>query len=195
MAALFGSMNEFDSEKEEWTQYVERLDHFLVANGIENVEKKRAILSTVIGPTTYRLLRNLLSPSRLDEKTYEELVDALREHYNPRTFEIVQRFKFNTRFWQPEESISTYVSQLRSLAEFCNFGAALDDMLRDRLVCGINDSQIQHRLLSEKNLTFETALSLAFGQETAAKNVWALQGAPVEPLEMLPSTRWILTRR
>ena len=134
MAALFGSMNEFDPEKEEWTQYVERLDHFFVANGIENVEKKRAILSTVIGPTTYRLLRNLLSPSRLDEKTYEELVDALKEHYNPRPSEIVQRFKFNTRFQQPEESISTYVSLLRSLAEFCNFGAALDDMLRDRLV-------------------------------------------------------------
>jgi len=39
------SMNQFDPEKEEWTRYVERLDHFFVANGIENVEKKRAILS------------------------------------------------------------------------------------------------------------------------------------------------------
>ena len=46
--------------------------------------------------------------------------------------------------------------------------------------CEINDSQIQRRLLSEKNLTFENALSLALGQETAAKNVRALQGAPVE---------------
>jgi len=100
----------------------------------------------------------------------------LKEHYNPRPSEIVQRFKFNTRFWQPEESISTYVSQLRSLAEFYNFGAALDDMLRDSLVCGINDSQIQHRLLS----MFGNALSLALGQETAAKNVRALQGALIE---------------
>ena len=43
--------------------------------------------------------------------------------------------------------MSTYVSELRSLAEHCNFGAMLDLMLRDRLVCGINDDAIQRRLL------------------------------------------------
>jgi len=40
MAALFGSMNKFDPEKEEWTQYVERLDHFFMAKGIENVSQR-----------------------------------------------------------------------------------------------------------------------------------------------------------
>jgi len=39
---------------------------------------------------------------------------------------------------------------------------------------------IVHAVFIEKNLTFENALSLALGQETAAKNVRALQGAPVE---------------
>ena len=31
-------------------------------------------------------------------------------------------------------------------------------MLRDHIVCGINDSIIQRRLLSEKELSFKTAL-------------------------------------
>ena len=29
MAATFGKVEEFDSKKEEWSQYVERLQHFL----------------------------------------------------------------------------------------------------------------------------------------------------------------------
>ncbi len=34
-------------------------------------------------------------------------------------------------------------------------------MLRDRLVCGVNDDSIQRRLLTEDGLTFETALKKA----------------------------------
>ena len=42
----------------------------------------------------------------------------------------------------------TYVAEVRSLAEFCNFGQTLlEAMLRDRIVCGINDDAIQRRLL------------------------------------------------
>ena len=67
----------------------------------------------------------------------------------------MQRFKFNSRFRQPGESVSNFVSELRSLAEFCNFGSTLDDMLHDRLVCGINDDNIQRRLLSEDKLFFK----------------------------------------
>ena len=62
-------------------------------------------------------------------------------------------------------------SELRSLAEHCNFGATLDLMLHDRLVCGINDDAIQCRLLSEQNLTFDKALTTAQGLEAAAKNL------------------------
>ena len=38
MAALLGKMEEFDASREEWTQYVERMDHFFAANGINEAE-------------------------------------------------------------------------------------------------------------------------------------------------------------
>ena len=76
---------------------------------------------------------------------------------------------------KPGESVATFVSELRSLAEFCNFGGALEDMLRDRIVCGINDTAIQRRLLAEAKLSFAKAIELAQGMETAAQNVKQLQ--------------------
>ncbi len=105
----------------------------------------------------------------------------MKQHHNPTPSEIVQRFKFNSLFRHPGESVSTFVSELRSLCEFCNFGATLDDMLRDRLVCGINDDHVQRRLLAEDKLTFKRALEMAQAQETAAKNAQNLQCPGARP--------------
>ena len=50
-------------------------------------------------------------------------------------------------------------------------------MLRDRLVAGINDQQIQHRLFAMKDpLTFDNAYKEALGLETAAKNYHMVEG-------------------
>ncbi|KAG8296370.1 hypothetical protein J6590_058225 [Homalodisca vitripennis] len=43
------------------------------------------------------------------------------------------------------------------------------DYLRDRLVAGLRDQQIQKRLLGEENLTYEKAVQLATAMEFAEK--------------------------
>ena len=73
---------------------------------------------------------------------YKDLVEAMQKHVNPTPSVTVQRFKFNSHSRQPGETVSTYVSELRSIAEFCNFGESLPDMLRDCIVCGINNDKI-----------------------------------------------------
>jgi hypothetical protein len=54
------------------------------------------------------------------------------------------------------------VAELRKLSEHCNFGTTLNDMLRNRLVCGVGDQRIQRRLLAEPDLTsrFPAVLAL-----------------------------------
>ena len=44
------------------------------------------------------------------------------------------------------ESMATYVEELRKLSEFCNYGDKLDNMLKDRIVHGINHSAELDRL-------------------------------------------------
>ena len=55
-AGTLGRVEEFDGNKEDWPQYVERLGHFFVANGISEAAKKRAVFLSVIGPATYKTL-------------------------------------------------------------------------------------------------------------------------------------------
>ena len=147
--ATLGKMGEYCPSSEEWPQYIERLEFFLIANKVTDDALKRATLLSVIGPRTFKLLRNLITPAKPGDKTYAELVEVLTDHFSPKQSEIVQRSKFYSRSRKPGENISSYVAELRALAEHCNFGGTLDVMIRDRLVCGVNDDSIQKRLLAE----------------------------------------------
>ena len=103
---------------------------------------KISVLLSVVGIVMYKLLRNLLASARPGEKIYDELVATLLAHYSPPPSKIIQWFEFHSHFHNPGESVVTYVAELHSLAEFCNFGQILEAMLRDRIVCGINDDAI-----------------------------------------------------
>ena len=129
MAALYGCLTEFDPGVEEWvtTQY-------FAANEITDNAKKRAILLSACGAVTYRLIRNPESPSKPGEKPFAEIVKLVSNHHNPKPSAIIQRFKFNCRIRGSNESVAAYVTSLRQLAEHCEYGTFLDDMLRDRIV-------------------------------------------------------------
>jgi len=171
MAGMLGSVTPFDNKSQSWEDYCEILNHFFVANDVEEPEKKRAILLSCVGAQTYTLMRNLLSPEKPGSKSYEDLVSLLKNHFNPKPSEIVQRWKFNSRNRHLDENIVEYVAELRKLAQDCNFGDTLKVMLRDRLVCGVNDDSIQRRLLAEDGLTFETALRKSQAIEAANKDM------------------------
>ena len=51
-------------------------------------------------------------------------------------------------------------------------------MLRDRLVCGIENPAIQKKLLAERNLTFEKALDIAVSMEAAIRDAKSFDQAP-----------------
>ncbi len=174
MAGLLEKIEQYDPEVEEWPQYVERLEHFFKANGIvgeANADKRRSTFLTVVGPAPYKLLRSLLAPTRPDEKTFEQLAATLASHYSPAPSEVVQRFKFNTRTRSTGESVAAFVAELRRLAEFCNYGDKLNEMLRDRIVCGVNNEAIQRKLLAERDLTYDRAIAIAQGSELADRNM------------------------
>ncbi len=103
----------------------------------------------------------------------------------------MQRYKFDSRARKPNETVMEYVAELRRLAQDCNFGNTLQQMLRDRIVCGINDDRIQRRLLSEADLTFDKAMSIAVSLETANKNAQDLQtsGATAKCFSMTKGPR------
>ena len=99
------------------------MECFLAANGVTTEERKCSIFLSVIGPKTYKLLCSLVSPNKPGDKSFAELVQAMKSHYNPKLL--------SHTFRKPGEFVVTFVSKLRTLAQTSNFGDSLADMLRD----------------------------------------------------------------
>ena len=88
---LLGSMDIFNPDVDDWSAYVERLESFFLANEIKD-NKKVAVLITVIGTKAYSLLRNILAPAKAVDKSYKQLVDAMKSHLEPQLIVIAERF-------------------------------------------------------------------------------------------------------
>ena len=178
-----GKIGAYRRNSEEWPQYLERLEFFFVANEITDPVKKRAAFMAIVGPETVNTLRSAIAPSKPAEKTYNELTKVLSDYFSPKQSQIVCRTKFYRCTRKQGQSIASYLAELRALADGCSFGATLDTMLRDRLVCGINDSNFQKRLLSEGDkLTLADALAIAQALESAVQDSEVLATSPqVQP--------------
>ena len=157
--AAYGKVKAFNPKTDEWEVYEEQLRFYMVANGIDDGAKKCSILLTVCGDQTFKLLRSLVPDGKLDADgiTYDSLVELLKSHFKKKQSVVVHRFNINTRLRKPSESIADYIAALRELAMNCNFGSKelLEEMLRDRLVCGVNHSGIQRKLLSEGDISYK----------------------------------------
>ena len=137
---------------------------FLLANGVADDKKVGHVLSG-IRATAYAVLRNLLAPTEPKDSDLATIKQKLVRYYKPKPPVIGQRFTFHQRIQKPDESINQFVMELRHLARTCNFGKFLEEALHDCLVCGLSNSSIQKKLLSENDLTLQRAIDIATAAE------------------------------
>jgi len=62
----YGKIIAFNMRTDNWELYQERLQFYMVVNGIEDATKKCSILLTVCGDSTFKLLCSLVPKGKLD---------------------------------------------------------------------------------------------------------------------------------
>ena len=118
--AYIGKVDEFDSANEDWEAYMERVELYYAPNDMEQ-EKKVSVLLSLIGPKTYNLLRNLVSPAKPSSMTFDDIQKILQNHLKPKPLVIAERFRFHRKDQANDESISDYMAELRKLSQNCDF--------------------------------------------------------------------------
>lgn len=183
--AVHGQLYPFDSAVEDWKTFIERAELYFAANGVSDDGKKRGILLSSCGVKTFTTIKSIVAPKKPAEVPYKDLEKIIGSHYNPKPKQSVQRCLFNSRNRREGESIAAYVAELKTLAEHCGFGTSekLQENLRDRLICGINNEKWQTRFLAEDNPDYKKIYDLAISLEAAEKGVKKLQDStqPQQP--------------
>ena len=176
-----GHIGEFDSKLETLDSYLERVDEYFIVNNIGQAaaganaaaeavaaRQKAAALISILGRETYSVLKDLTKPDKPNTKSFDQLCTFLKEHYQPRTIEVAEAFRFHRCVQSESENVKSYSARLRGNADNCGFGTFLARALRDQFVCGIRSKETQRKLLAE-NKTFDECIAVAIADEAAAR--------------------------
>ena len=158
---------EFDPKLESFENYVERLGHYFIAQGIEDGLKKSTFLSRC-GPVVYDNLKNLCHPEKPDDLSYREIIKRLKEHYKPAPMLIFERYQFSKCFRSDGEKIADFAVRLRKLSTTCQFGDFWESALCMQFVVGLSMPKAQDKLLQERVLTLNKAVGMAQTVESAS---------------------------
>lgn len=172
---------------EHWRRFEREYDIFIAAAHSDKPARTRAyILLNLAGPEAIERERTFTyAPAVLGDddaviRPAESREDPVclkrkfKEICNPETNVIMERHNFNTRNQKPGETVEAYVSTLRNQAKNCNFGALEDELIRDRLVCGISSDTVRRTLLKETELTLSKAVRLCHISELTDKHTKTL---------------------
>ena len=82
---------------------------------------------------------------------------------------IFEKAKFNKRVLHEDEYVDSFITEVNSLAEHCQFDTLHDKLIRDRLVVGSRDTRLAERLQLDAELTLEKTMTQARQSEAVKK--------------------------
>ena len=108
---MFGRIDEYNSDKETFHNYVEIMVHFFEANSIAE-EKMKPVFLAAFGAKTYETLKILCLPQEVSDVDYGGIIEKLKTHFKPEPLIIPGR----DRAKRTDERIADFAVDLKRLS-------------------------------------------------------------------------------
>lgn len=144
---------------ENWKKFSQKIDNFMIAAGFSTKpdDKKLAVFLNLIGDDALDLYNTFDFGTQV--KTLELVKNKFDEYCLPKKNVIFERFVFNSIVQKEAQSFDNFVTELRKAVKTTEYEKQ-DDMIRDRIVMGINNKTTQEKLLREDKLTLQKAVEI-----------------------------------
>ena len=107
-----------------------------------------------------------------DKAKLDHIIKKYDEYFIGETNETYERYSFNSRDQESGETIESYVTVLRTLAQTCNFCDCIrESLIRDRMVLGVKTAHMRKRLLQERGLTLKKAIDICKSIESSSSQL------------------------
>lgn len=163
-----------------WRAFEQSLRVFLTASGLNDAsdERKIAILLNVIGEEGLRLYNNF-NLLDCDQKIFEDVVAKFREYCEPKKNVLHSRFLFYNRKQEDDETFDSFLTDIRKLVQECKFKSE-DEAVRDRLVLGTNDLEMQRQLVIAGDAELDDVISKLRLAEIGRQQAAEVQGKAIK---------------
>lgn len=149
-----------------WKKFKNNYSLYATASGCtaRDAEVQAADLLHCIGEEA-REIMDTLGLTADEMKKPETILAKFEEYFVPKANTSVERHKFNTKVQQSGENFDTFLNELKKIAANCNFGELKDELIKDRIICGIADRRVKDRLLRESGLDLAKAVQFCRAAE------------------------------
>lgn len=156
--------------KQRWVNYTKLTE----IDGSSHDNKRKLLLLHCLGDEA---LRTYNSFNLADDATAETIIKELETFVIGETNIAYERFQFNKRIQSEHETFDQYYSELQRLMKSCDYCAnCRDSILRDKIVIGVNDAELQKDLLKIRKLTLKNCIDMCRANEKAT-----LQNKDIKP--------------
>ena len=146
--------------------WYDRFSLYALTNKDINEDNETAYYLTLAGEEAYLLLKDLAFPKEISKLKAKELHLLLLKHIKPTQFEVTERATFHKIVREPEERMKDFLLRIQQQASNCQFGDQLESQMRDRIVAGVNDEEVERKLLIRKELTFKNASQILIDSDS-----------------------------
>ena len=135
---------------EEWPRWIKRFERYRQASGLS----EKAELSQV-NALVYAMghqAEDILTSFRLSEADGKKYV-IVKDKFETISLNAVIKYtraRFNQRTQLPGEPADDFITSLYCLVKHCGYGELQDEMIRDRIVVGLQDAALSEKLVGSR---------------------------------------------
>ncbi|XP_050518812.1 uncharacterized protein LOC126892932 [Diabrotica virgifera virgifera] len=187
------------NEPQGWTKWKQKFEIFLLASGrSEAAEKiKVALLLNILGESCLDIF-NTFPENKRDN--FADVISCFDNHFLPKQNICMETFKFNNIQQKEGQGIDSFLTELKKQAANCGFicekdkckQSYADRMIKDRMVLGVLDKQVQRHLLRETTMSLDKMQEYCRSIEVTLKHVELLNTK--EETEEINAVKFKFTR-
>ena len=163
-----------------WDKWIKRLDQYFSAYGIDDDAKKLNTLFLFGGERLSEVHDTLPELTTEEANTanteYKKSCAKLKKHFNPQRNTMVETFNFRSSKQCINETVESYVTSLRLLSKFCDFGDNQDKEITTQVVLSCHSTKFRRDLLKTKDLDLKKVIEQGRINDTLNEQVERVEG-------------------
>lgn len=153
------------------------------ANGIEDDDRKLAMLLHMAGPQVQNIYLKLPNEKEAEQSShgplaagyvmpatsFEKALKKLNEYFLPKQNDAYERHVLRLMKQEENETIGAFAMRLRTQAERCNFGDRIDECIKDQIIEKCRSPKMRREMLKHGDSNLENVLKIAKTFELISK--------------------------
>jgi len=170
------------SVAQRWKRWSDRFENLIIALGVTDNTRKKALLFHLAGEPVYEIYEGLVIPAVAEDadpavdNVYINTKRAMDDHFNPKRNAEFEVYSFHKAQQHQDETTDAYHARLRSLARYCEF-TNTDSELKSHIIQTCTSTRLRRRALSEPTLTLQQLLDTTRSMEAAERQVKSIEGS------------------